>query len=184
MKSTTTLLSCLLCLCLFQACSDPNYNGDQYQAFDSMDELTQEIVESIKTKNSNQLLKLLNNQMLVRDLLIASKSKNAQKIKAYMNSPKGRQDLSVKHLAQKQRLSAFFSTALPKQLADQASTLRSTGIELTQQKAYEEGSPAQMQSYSLRLTDGTNKNYTYDIQVIYWNGYYHLVEVAGFLNSL
>jgi hypothetical protein len=184
MRSTTTLLFCWFCMNLFQACNDPNYNGDQYQAFESMDELTQQIVQSITTSNTDQLLQLLDNQVLLRDLLLASEGDNAQQIKDYMNTPKGKRALSVERIAQKQRLAAFFSTALPKQLGDQVSTLQNTGIELVHQQAYEEGSPAQMQSYSLRLKAANGNSYTYDFQVIYWNGYYHLIEVAGFLNPV
>lgn len=184
MRSTTTLLFCWLGLFGLMACNDPNYNGEAYTAFDSMDELTQQIVESLKTENPDQLLEALDNQVLLRDLLMASEGESAQKIKAYMNSPQGKRALSVEQMAQKQRVAAFFSTALPPQLGDQAATLRSTGIELVHQQAYEEGSPAQMQSYSLRLTTDNGKSYTYDFKVIYWNGYYHLVEVAGFLNPV
>lgn len=184
MKSTTTWLFTLFVLCLLQACNDPHYNGDQYKAFESMDELTQQIVESIKTEKPDQLLMILDNQALLRDLLLASTGENAQQIKAHINSEKGKRAMSVEQMAQKQRLSAFFSTALPKQLGKQISTLRNTGIELVHQQAYEEGSPAQMQSYSLRLTTENGQSYTYDFKVIYWNSLYHLVEVSGFLNPL
>lgn len=176
------MLFCWLCLCLFQACSDPNYNGENYQAFESMDELTQQIVESITTENPDQLLRILDNQVLLRDLILASKGENAQQIKSYMNSEQGKRALSVEQLAQKQRLAAFFSTALPQLLGNKAATLRHAGVEVIHKQDYEEGSPAEMQSYALRLTDDASKSYTYDFKVIYWNGYYHLIEVAGFLN--
>ncbi|MGH1337932.1 MAG: hypothetical protein ACRBFS_17555 [Aureispira sp.] len=184
MKSTTTLLFCCLFISLFQACNDPNYNGEQYQAFESMDELTLQIVESIQTEKSDQLLRILDNQVLLRDLLLASEGESAQQIQNYMNSDQGKRALSVEQMAQKQRIAAFFSTSLPQQLGDKASTLRNTGVEIVHKQAYEEGSPAEMQSYSLRLTDEASKSYTYDFKVIYWNGYYHLVEVAGFLNPV
>ena len=178
------MLFCWFCISFFQACNDPNYNGDQYQAFESMDALSQQIAQSITTSNTDQMLLLLDNQVLLKDLLLASEGENAQQIKNYMNTPKGQRALSVERIAQKQRLTAFFSKALPQQLGDQVSTLQNTGIELVHQQAYEEGSPAQMQSYSMRLKAANGNSYSYDFQVIYWNGYYHLIEVAGFLNPI
>ncbi len=184
MKSTTTWLFSLLFAVLLSACSDPHYNGEQYTAFESMDELTQQIVKSLQTEDLDLLLSLLDNQALLSDLIMNSKTENAQKIKAHLQSPQGKRAMSVERIAQKQRLFAFFSAALPKQLAGEAASLKNTGVELAGNEPYEEGSPASKQAYSLRLTDDTGQSYTYDFTVIYWNGYYHLVETAAFLNPI
>jgi hypothetical protein len=183
MKSTTTWLFGLLLGSLFlTACDDPNYNGEHYQAFDSMDALTQQMLESFKTQNPDLLLTMLDNQVLLLDLLAAASSDKAQQIKAHSQSPLGQRKLSSERLAQKQRVYAFFDNGLHQQLADNAASLRSTGVELIYQQPYEEDSPAQMQSYTLRMSDDTGQVYTYDFQVILWNGFYHLIEVSGFLN--
>lgn len=184
MTTTFKVSFTLFFLSLFTACSDPNYHGDNYVAFDSMDELSHEVIESIKNGNEKKLLKLLDNNALIFDLLTNSKGKDASKTKAYLMTKEGKRNFSVDQMAKKQRLNAFFSTVLPKQIKINKAIFRTTGLEFAHEQPYSEGSPALFQSYQIRLDNGEEQAYAYDIKVIYWNQKYHLVEAASFLNKL
>lgn len=184
MTTTFKVSFTLFFLSLFMACTDPNYNGEAYVAFDSMDELSHEIIESIKNGDEQKLLKLLDNNALIFDLLTNAEGKDAGKTKAYLMTEEGKRNFSVDQLAKKQRINAFFSTGLPKQISINKALFRTTGINFAHEQPYSEGSPALLQSYQIRLDNGEKQAYAYDIQVIYWNQKYHLVEAAGFLNKL
>ena len=184
MTTTLKVSFILFFLSLLTACSDPNYNGENYVAFDSIDELSQEVTESIKKGDEQLLLKLLDNNNLIFDLLTKSTGKDADKTKAYLMTEEGKRNFSVDQLAKKQRINAFFSTVLPKQIIIDKAIFKKTGLELAHEQAYSEGSPALLQSYQIRLDNGEEQAYAYDIQVIYWNQKYHLVEAASFLNTL
>lgn len=184
MTTTFKVSFTLLLLSLFTACSDPNYNGDNYVAFDSMDELSHEVIESIKNNDEKKLLKLLDNNALIFDLLTSAQGEDASKTKAYLMTPEGKRNFSVEQMAQKQRINAFFSAALPSQIKINKAAFRTIGLEFAHEQPYSEGSPALLQSYQIRIDNGEDLTYAYDIQVIYWNQKYHLVEAAGFLNKL
>lgn len=183
--TTTFKISCtLFFLSLFTACGDSNYNGKNYVAFDTMDELSHKIIESIKNSEEQKMLKLLDNNALIFDLLTNSEGDDANKTKAYLMTEEGKRKFSVDQLARKQRINAFFSTGLPKQIKINKAAFRTIGLELVYEQAYSENSPAMLQSYQIRIDNGEKQAYAYDIQVIYWNQKYHLVEAAGFLNKL
>lgn len=184
MTTTFKVNFTLFFLCLFTACNDPNYNGKNYVAFDSMDELSHEVIESIKNGDEQKLLQLLDNNALIFDLLTSSEGKDASKTKAYLMTEEGKRNFSVDQLAKKQRINAFFSTGLPNQIKINKAVFKTIGLEFTHEQPYSEGSPALLQSYQIRLDNGEERAYSYDIQVIYWNQKYHLVEAAGFLNKL
>jgi hypothetical protein len=184
MTTTLKVSFILLFLSLFTACSDPNYNGENYVSFDTMDELSHEIIESIKNNNEKKLLKLLDNNTLVFDLLINAKGDDANKTKAYLMTKEGKRNFSVEQMAQKQRINAFFSAALPKQIKINKAAFKTIGLEFAHEQPYSEGSPALLQSYQIRIDNGEENAYAYDIKVIYWNQKYHLIEAAGFLNKL
>lgn len=184
MATTLKIIITLPVFFLLTACSDPYYNGENYTSFDSMDELTHKIVESIKHHQEKEMLDLLNNQALIFDLLTQSKGEDAQKTKAYLATEEGKRKFSVEQLAQKQRINAFFSAGLPKQIEINKAVFKTIGLEFVHQQPYSEGSPAMMQSYQIRIDNGEKRAYAYDIQVIYWNNKYHLIEAAGFLNKL
>lgn len=184
MTTTLKVSFTLFFLSLLTACSDPNYHGNNYVAFDSMDELSHEVIESIKNGDEQLLLKLLDNNALVFDLLTNATGKDAGKTKAYLMTEEGKRNFSVDQLAKKQRINAFFSTVLPKQITINKAIFKTTGLEFAYEQPYSEGSPALLQSYQIRLDNGEKQAYAYDIQVIYWNQKYHLVEAASFLNKL
>lgn len=184
MTTTFKVSFALFFLSLFTACSDPNYNGKNYVAFDSMDELSHEVIESIKNGDEQKLLQLLDNNALIFDLLTNSEGKDASKTKAYLMTEEGKRNFSVDQLAKKQRINAFFSTGLPNQIKINKAAFKTIGLGFAHEQAYSEGSPALLQSYQIRLDNGEERAYSYDIQVIYWNQKYHLVEAAGFLNKL
>lgn len=184
MTTTLKLSFTLLLFSLFTACSDSNYHGENYVAFDSMDELSHEVIQSIKNGQEQKMLKLLDNNALIFDLLTNAQGEDASKTKAYLMTEEGKRNFSVDQMAQKQRINAFFTTGLPNQITINKAAFRTIGLEFVHEQAYSEGSPAKLQSYQIRLDNGEKQAYTYDIQVIYWNHKYHLVEAAGFLNKL
>lgn len=183
--TTTLKISCtLFILSLLSACSDPNYKGENYVSFDTMDELSHEVIQSIKNGNEQKMLHLLDNNALVFDLLTNATGDDANKTKAYLMTEEGKRNFSVDQMAQKQRINAFFSTGLPNQIKINKAEFKTVGLEFVHEQAYSEGSPAMLQSYQVRIDNGETQAYAYDIQVIYWNQKYHLVEAAGFLNKL
>jgi len=184
MATTFKISFTLFLLSLCTACNDSNYNGENYVAFDTMDELSHEVIESIKNSDEQKMLQLLDNNALIFDLLTNAKGEDASKTKAYLMTEEGKRNFSVEQMAQKQRINAFFSTGLPTQIKINKAAFRTIGLEFAHEQAYSEGSPAQLQSYQIRLDNGEKQTYAYDIQVIYWNQKYHLVEAAGFLNKL
>lgn len=177
----------VLCCCFllgWTACQDPHYQADAYVAFGSVDDLADELLLSIKNRDADHMLRLLDNQQVVQDLLQHAEGDDAQDIKARMETPQGQRALSVSRLAQKQRISAFLAAGLPPALEDNLKQLRSSGVEFSLEHPFAEGSPATLRSYVLHLSTPDSGGYTYDFTVIYWNSYYHLIEVAGFLNKL
>ncbi|BDS11027.1 hypothetical protein [Aureispira anguillae] len=184
MTTTSKIVTLVLFLIFFNACSDPNYNGEKYVAFDSMDQLSYEIIESIKQQEEEKMLHLLDNKTLLFDLLIHAKGEDANRTKAYLSTEEGKRKFSVDQMAKKQRINAFFTAGLPKQLTVNKAAFKTTGLELVNEQPYAEGSPAMLQTYKIRINNGEQQNYSYEIQVIYWNNKYHLIEAAGFLKNL
>jgi hypothetical protein len=184
MTTTFKVSFALFLLSLFTACGDSNYHAKNYVAFDTMDELSHKIVESIKNGEEQKMLKLLDNKALIFDLLTNSEGDDANKTKAYLMTEEGKRNFSVDQLAKKQRINAFFSTGLPNQIKINKAAFRTVGLEFVHEQPYSENSPAMLQSYQIRIDNDEKQAYAYDIQVIYWNQKYHLVEAAGFLNKL
>lgn len=184
MTTTLKVHFILFFLSIFIACNDPNYNGDNYIAFDTMDELSHKIIESIKNNDEQKMLKLLDNNALIFDLLTNAEGDDANKTKAYLMTEEGKRNFSIDQMAQKQRINAFFSTGLPNQITINKAAFQTIGLEFVHEQPYSENSPAMLQSYQIRIDNGGKQAYGYDIQVIYWNNKYHLIEAAGFLNKL
>lgn len=164
------------------ACSDPNYHPENYQAFDSMDELVHEIVASIKTQNEAKMLELLDNEKLLLDLLNSVESEDADKTKAYMMTENGRRNFSTEQMNKKQRINALFSVILQNQIKI-SPNFKLVGFSLDSDTPYSQGSNAQLQNYTLVLDNADGKPYKYPIQVVFWNNKYHLLEVNGFLDN-
>lgn len=175
---------CSLFLWGMSACQDPDYNKETYVPFGSVDELSQEILESIKTRDSDHLLRLLANRQVINDLLQKAQGDDVADLKARRETPQGKRAESVHQLAQKQRINAFLAAGIPKELDEQLQQLRSSGVDFAKEKPFAEGSPAMLQNYVLHLSTPESGGYTYDLTVIYWNGYYHLIEVSGSLEKL
>jgi len=180
---TTTKLLTLLLFIGLTACSESNYNAENYKAFDSIEELSIQITESIKTADEAIMLDLLKNEMLIIDLLNSSQGPNAAKTKAYLATKEGKRKLSVDQLSKKQRMNAFFTSALPKQIKINKTAFKATETKLISESDYSQGLSAKVQKYQLKFDNGEEKMYSYDIEVIFWNDKYHLIEAAGFLNS-
>jgi hypothetical protein len=181
--TTTKLFTLLLLVIGLTACSESNYTPENYKAFNSIEELSTQITESIKTGDEAAMLDLLKNEMLILDLLNNSKGKNAAKTKAYLTTKEGQRKFSVDQLSKKQRMNAFFTTVLPKQVKINKTAFKTTETKLISESDYSEGLPAKVQKYQLTFDNGEKKAYSYDIEVIFWNDKYHLTEAAGFLNS-
>jgi len=174
---------CLLLLSL-SACQDPDYNKEAYVAFGSVDDLTHEILESIKSRDSDRLLRLLDNRQVVNDLLNKASGDDVADLKARRETPQGKRAESVQLLAQKQRINAFLAAGIPPELDQQLQQLRSSGVDFSNEKPFAEDSPATLQKYVLHLSTPESSGYTYNLTVVYWNGYYHLIEVDGSLEKL
>lgn len=184
MRQLILWITCSLFLWSISACQDPDYNKEAYVPFGSVDELSQEVLESIKTRDADRLLRLLANQQIINDLLQKAQGDDVKELKARRETPQGRRAESVHQLAQKQRINAFLAAGIPPELDKQLQQLRSSGIDFAKEKPFAEGSPALLQNYVLHLSTPESGGYTYDLTVIYWNGYYHLIEVAGYLEKL
>ena len=182
MTTKTTTFLCA-CFCLFIIACNNNYKGENYTAFDSMDELVHEIVQSIKENDEPQMLQLMNNDALLFDLLNNATGTDAQKTKAYLGTEEGKRNFEISQSSKKQRINAFFTTGLPTQITINKAAFRTSGFALQEDKPYSQGSPAHVQNYQIVLDNGNSESYTYDIEVIYWYDKYHLVEAAGFLNK-
>lgn len=166
------------------ACQDPDYNKEAYVPFGSVDELSYEVLESIKGRDSDRLLRLLDNRQVINDLLAKATGDDVADLKARRDSPQGRRAESVNQLAQKQRVNAFLAAGIPPELDEQLAQLRSSGVVFSEEKPFAEGSPAKLQRYELHLSTPESSGYTYNLTIIYWNGYYHLIEVGGYLEKL
>jgi hypothetical protein len=166
------------------SCGDGlNYQGENYVSFESMDNLVLEIVDCIKKEDTEALLGLLKNDALVFDLLVQSTRKDALKIKAYMSTKEGQLNYSREQMSKKERIRVFFNQGLKQQLTLNSSVFKSTGFELLSNDDFAEGLPAKIQQYRIRLDNGDDKQYTYNIEVIFCKGKYHLIEAAGYLDS-
>ena len=166
------------------ACQDPDYNAEAYVSFGSVDELAAEMLKSIQARDADQMLRLMDNQQVVQDLLAKAQGDDVTDLKQRLDTKEGQRRLSVERFAKKQRINAFLTDGLPKELEENLKQLRSSGVVFAQEHPFAEGSPAKLQGYVLHLSTLESGGYTYDFTVIYWNGYYHLIEVAGFLNKL
>lgn len=184
MRSIPHWVSCLLVLFTFNACSDPDYQGDAYIAFGSVDELADELLQSIKNRDANRMLRLLDNQQVVLDLLEKAEGDDARTFKDRLTTAQGKRVLSSNKIAKKQRISAMMAAGLPPEWEHQLNQLRSSGVVFAMEHPFAEDSPAQLQNYVLHLSTETSGGYTLDFTVIYWNGYYHLVDLSSFLNKL
>lgn len=182
LKTTRTIL--LISTVLLLACTNQNYNEENYKAFDSMDAIVQQIVESIRTQNEDLLLNILDNEALIFDLLNYSEGKDAIKTKAYLGTKQGKLNFSREQMSKKQRINAFFTNGLQAQIKLNKKAFKTTGFEFQSEKLFSEGSSAKIQSYRIILYNADDKTYGYDIKVIYWQNKYHLIEAAGFLNTL
>jgi len=179
MSTTNSLLLTLVCLLLF-SCSDPNYKGDNYVSFDSMDELTHEIIQSFKTKDDKKMLQLIANDALMIDALFATNTAQADQLKARLNSPEGQADLERQKLGKTIRIQGLFTGDLEKV---DAKNLQTGGMEVLSKKPYTEGSNATTHKYKMVLHDGNSNYYDYNITVIHWENKYHLIEADGYLKA-
>lgn len=179
MSTTNRLLLALVYLLLF-SCSDPNYKGDNYVSFDSMDELTHEIIQSFKTKDDKKMLHLLDNDALLIDALFASNTAQANQLKARINTSKGQANLERQKLGKTVRIQGLFAGDLEK---IETKNIQSNGMEVISKKPYAEGSNASTHRYKIVLHDGNNNYYDYNIMVIHWEHKYHLIEADGYLQA-
>ncbi len=166
------------------ACGDADYNKDAYVPFGSVDELSYEVLQSIKDRDSDRFLKLLDNQQVVNDLLDKASGDDVTDLKARRESPQGKRAESVRRLAEKQRIHAFLAAGIPPELAEQLPQLSSSGIDFSGEKPFAEDSPAKLQNYVLHVNTPESSSYTMGLTIIYWNGYYHLIEIDGYLEKL
>jgi len=179
-KKYLTLFFFLVILVIVSSCADPNYQGENYIAFDSMDALVHELTQSIAQKDSKKLVGLLSNQALLLDALAAAKSENAQQLQARLSTEQGRKAFEKEWFNTKSRIEAFIDTGLEE--ADiQTSNFQTNGMELLSSQPYAQGSPAEKQTYKIIFNDGNSQYYSYQIAVIKWEQKYHLIEADGYL---
>ena len=157
------------------------YQADKYVSYESMDEMVSQIVECIKNEDATSLLKILDNDALIIDLLKQSKGQDALRTKAYLNSKQGQRNYSLDQMNKKERIRIFLNKGIQQQLSLNPSAFKSTGFEFQSDADYASGVAAKIQKYQIRLENGDDQQYAYDIKVIYCKGKYHLIEAAGFL---
>lgn len=182
-SKTMRLLYCILFIICINCGDGLKYQEENYVSFESMDDMVFQIVDCIKNEDPQVLLELLNNDLLILDLLNQSTGKDALKTKAYMGTKEGKLNYSREQMSKKERIRVFFSKGLKQQLELNTAFFRSTGFEFISDAIYAEGVNAKIQQYRIRLDNGDDKQYTYDIEVIFCEGKYHLIEAAGYLDS-
>lgn len=177
-------LSYLIIFCLMMSCSDGlQYHEENYRSFESMDALVVEIVNNIKEKDAEGMLKLLDNEALLMDLLQQSSSENAKKTMFYLQSPQGQRKYQIEQVNKKERIRIFLKKGIDNQLELNTKAFKSTGFELLSNKDYSEDIPAKIQQYRIRLDNADGKQYAYEIEVIQCRQRFHLIEASGFIDT-
>lgn len=172
-----------LSLLLVVACSSGGfYRAEKYVAYDSADAIANLIFQSIRADSVEQILELMGNDSLVLDVLQQTKTKEARHLKMRLSTKPGQLLFTKECMGKRERVKAFFLSILGETFVVKPTEFRLNGMELLREEAFGEGTNAVRQHYALSFSNGDAKEHRLNIQLVFWNDKYHLVEIDSFFS--